>query len=377
MDPPVRVGLLGCGTTADDYATTLAAAGSRVTLGACADLLSPVARAFADRHAIPRVVEPEKLLDPGLVDLVVVLTPLTTRATLALAAVEAGLPAVYVASPLGMSVDEAYAVVRAGQAAGTLVDAAPDTVLGAPAQTARAALVAGMLGRPVSVAANCLSAGPSQCHPDPDHCHAEGIGPLVDLGPYYLTMLAYLLAPIDAVRGALSHSAPPRMIDTGLRAGEGFPARGPTHVSALLETITGVPVTFTAGFEAHGTTCPPIEIHGTEASLLMPDPTFHSGEVLVRGRTDAAWHPVPGRPSVLGPVGRGMGVLELADALLGHPRQRACTAELAAHVASIITAIRTAARSAAYYPVAGALRDDLQSVGGATGQRDLPTGVPR
>ena len=113
----------------------------------------------------------------------------------------------------------------------------------------------------------------------------------------------------------------------------------------MLCTDTGIPVIFTSSFDAAGTRAPHLEIHGSKATMAMPDPNFHTGDVLIRRAGSRRWEQLsPAQPAVT-PAGRGMGVLELAEKLCGTRSQLACTGRSAAHVTSIIDAIYRAARS--------------------------------
>ncbi len=359
VNMPVRVGLIGCGMVAEEYATTIRISPT-ATVIACADQIPGVAKAFADRHGIPFALAPGFLSDPDLVDLVVILTPPDTHARLARAAIDAGVPGVYVEKPLAVTAVEAAVLVRAAAEKGTLLGAAPDTVLGSPSQTALLAITSGVIGQPRAATASYLSAGPERWHPNPERFHAAGIGPLVDMGTYYLSTLSFLLGSITAVHGAAATFRPTRTIRCGPRAGQSFAAHAPTHVTALLETDTGVPITFTASFDAPSTRSSHLEIHGSDATIVLPDPNFHTGVVLIRRRAGQAWSPLPPAEPAVATVERGMGVLELAAALAGDSRERICTGESGLHVANIIESIMSVAQVASPTPIAslaGAVRE--------------------
>lgn len=343
VNPPVRIGLIGCGRVADEYATTIRTSPMAAVI-ACTDQLPGAAEAFAERHHIPSALAADLLVDPDLVDLVVILTPPDTHAHLALAAVTAGVSGVYVEKPLAVRSTEAAMLVHAAVEKGTLLGAAPDTVLSAPVRTAWSAIISGAIGQPLAATASYLSSGPERWHPNPEGFHASGIGPLVDMGPYYLSVLVYLVGPIAAVHGAAAITRPIRTILSGPRAGQTFAAHAPTHVAAVMETETGVPITLTASFDAPSTRGSHLEIHGSDATLVLPDPNFHTGVVLIRRRAGRAWNPLPPANPAVPAVGRGMGVLELAAALTGDTQERICTGESGLHVARIIDTITGAAQ---------------------------------
>ncbi len=345
LNPPIRVGILGCGMVAAEYATTLASS-DLVTLAACADAEPGRAAAFAATHAIPRVMDVTRLLDPDAVDVVVVLTPPATHAALTRAAIAAGIPAVWVEKPLAASPEEAFDLLHAAHVAGVRLGAAPDTPLAPPTRTAVAALQAGLIGEPVAASASLLCPGPERWHPDPEQFHAAGAGPLGDMAPYYLATLHHLLGPITRVAGAAAMTRTRRTIRAGERAGQTFTASAPTHVTAVLETESGLPVTFIASFDAVATRAPHLEIHGSDGTLVLPDPNFHTGPVMMRTRDQPTWGALTPaeRPAIA--VGRGMGVLDLARCLLtGDPPAE--TATVAAHTVAVTHAILTAAATGA------------------------------
>lgn len=301
----IRCAIAGCGMVADEYARTLSRSHT-VDLVACTDIDRDRARAFAQRHAISDVAT----LDHLDADLVIVLAPPAHHVAVASAAVLAGIP-VYIEKPLAVSARDAEALLALARRNGVLVGAAPDTFLAPPAMAAATAIAAGLIGEPVAATAALLSAGPERWHPNPEPIY--DLGPLLDMGPYYLTTLIYLLGPLTGVDGASSTRRPTRTNASGVT----FTVEGPTHLDALLRTRARVPVTLTTSFDIQATTRPHLEIYGTEGTLVLPDPNFHTGVVRIRRRDDHTWRTLPQPASPFDVVGRGMGVLDLAEALRG------------------------------------------------------------
>ena len=132
---------------------------------------------------------------------------------------------------------------------GVGVGCAPDTVLGTGIQTARAAVDAGPIGRPLAASAVMVTPGHERWHPNPDFYYRAGGGPLLDMGPYYLTALVHLLGPVRAVIGAASRLRTERVIGSGPRAGERIPVEVDSHVSGVLEHAGGALSTITTSFD--------------------------------------------------------------------------------------------------------------------------------
>ncbi|MFK5004500.1 gfo/Idh/MocA family oxidoreductase, partial [Klebsiella pneumoniae] len=84
-------------------------------------------------------------------------------------------------------------------------------------QTARKAVDDGLIGAPVFATATMITAGHERWHPDPDFYYLPGGGPLMDMGPYYVTTLVTLLGPVVSVVGAGSRTRGERTIATGPR----------------------------------------------------------------------------------------------------------------------------------------------------------------
>src|SRR5207237_683345 len=80
-----------------------------------------------------------------------------------------------------------------------------------------------------------LGRGPDVWHPSPEQLFQDGVGPLLDVGPYYLTAIVTLLGPVRAVAGFASTTTRERPISIGPRAGRrcvgGTPRRAATAAS--------------------------------------------------------------------------------------------------------------------------------------------------
>jgi predicted dehydrogenase len=337
------VGIVGLGHISGQYLETLQAA-TGVRIVAVADLDASRARAAAERIPGSRALTTDELLaDPG-VGTVLNLTIPAAHAEVALAAIAHGKD-VYGEKPLAATFADAARVTDAAAAAGVRVGSAPDTVLGTGVQTARAAIDDGRIGRPVSASAMWISAGHESWHPHPDFYYREGGGPLLDMGPYYVTSLVQLLGPVEAVSGAASRSRYVRVIGTGPRAGERIGVDVDTHLTGILHHASGAISTVTMSFDGVRSTAAPIEVHGVEGSLIVPDPNMFEGDVQLHGTGGSgAWETL--EPSAgYADSGRGIGLL---DFVAGHGR---ASGAIALHVLEIMTALSDSAASGARVPL--------------------------
>src|SRR5205807_5421465 len=126
------------------------------------------------------------------------LTVPVAHAEVSMAAIRAG-KHVYVEKPLATDRESGRAVLKAAETRGVRVGAAPDTFLGAGLQTCRKLIDDGAIGIPVAATAFMLCHGHEHWHPDPAFYYQRGGGPMLDMGPYYLTALVSLLGPITRV----------------------------------------------------------------------------------------------------------------------------------------------------------------------------------
>ncbi|MGW3137404.1 Gfo/Idh/MocA family protein [Streptomyces sp. NPDC001139] len=326
-----RIGIVGLGFISRAYLDTLAPHPD-VEIVAVADLDTSRAREAARQLPGARQSSAEALLDAPDIQTVLSLTTPAAHADIALGAIARG-KHVYTEKPLADTFAGGKAVVEAAAKAGTLVGCAPDTVLGTGIQTARAALDKGLVGRPLAAQAVMVTPGHERWHPQPDFYYAQGGGPLLDMGPYYISALVQLLGPVRAVTGAAARLRDTRVIGSGPRAGERIAVAVDTHVSGVLEHDNGALSTLTTSFDGVATTSAPIEVHGETGTLAVPDPNHFDGRVrhFALGGTD--WHELEPSAGYAG-GSRGVGLLDLLHG--GRPR---AGGELALHVLETMTAL--------------------------------------
>ncbi|MEU9554368.1 Gfo/Idh/MocA family protein [Streptomyces fumanus] len=368
MGEPVstlRIGMVGAGNISGQYLATLART-PNLRLTAVTDLdPARAARAAAGTGAAVAEDLPG-LLGRDDVDAVLNLTVPAAHAEVALAAIAAG-KHVYGEKPLAAGRAEASAVLAAARAAGVRVGCAPDTVLGTGVQTARRAVDDGLIGTPVAATAFMTVPGHESWHPDPEFYYRPGGGPLLDMGPYYLSALVHLLGPVTAVTGAGSAPRAEREIGSGPRAGQRFPVEVDTHVTGILRHAGGALSTLVMSFDVHASRLPRIEVYGTEGSLSVPDPNCFDGQVERYAADRREWEPLPVSAGYRD-AGRGTGLADLADALAAGTPHRA-SAELAAHVLEVMLGLLDSADQGRTLPVTACPRPapvDLTPTGADT-----------
>ncbi|MFD6419380.1 Gfo/Idh/MocA family protein [Streptomyces sp. NPDC060194] len=350
MGEPLRIGMVGAGKISGEYLDTLARLDS-VRLTAVTDLDPARAKEAARRAGEDVAVLPSaaELVEREDVDAVLNLTVPAVHAGVAMTALAAG-KHVYGEKPLGVSREEARDVLTAARAGGLRVGCAPDTVLGTGVQTARRAVDEGLLGTPVAATAFMATGGPERWHPDPEFYYRHGGGPLLDMGPYYLTSLVHLLGPVAEVSGIASRPRGRRTVGSGPRAGTGFDVEVDTHISGVLRHANGVLTTLIMSFDIHAARLPRIEVHGVDGSLSVPDPNLFEGPVEFCP-AGGDWRLLPPSAGYPG-AGRGTGLADLADALAAGRPHRA-SGEVAEHVLDVMLTLLDAVRERVSLPVAG------------------------
>ncbi len=339
MGGALRVGVVGAGKISGQYSEAFARL-PQVAVTAVADLDAGRAQALAAAHPGARATGLDELLAADDVDVVLNLTIPAVHAEVALAAVAAG-KHVYGEKPLAATTEEARAVLRAAEAAGVRIGCAPDTVLGTGVATARQALDAGVIGVPHAATAFMVTPGHERWHHDPEFYYRPGGGPLLDMGPYYLTALVHLLGPVRRVVGATSRPQATRTIGDGPRAGTEFGVEVDTHVTAILEHTGGALTTLLVSFDTWAARLPRIEVYGREGSLSVPDPNYFDGEVAVFTRDAPEWTPVTPSAGYV-EAGRGYGVADLGLAIDAGVPHRA-SGDVALHVLDVMESVLAAA----------------------------------
>ncbi|MBN1933066.1 MAG: Gfo/Idh/MocA family oxidoreductase, partial [Anaerolineae bacterium] len=168
-----------------------------------------------------------------------------------------------------------------------------------------------------------------------------GGGPMFDMGPYYLTALVNLLGPVKRVTGSAQKSFAERVAGPDRVNGRRIPVDIPTHIAGVIDFTSGAVGTLITSFDVWAANLPRIEIYGSEGSLSVPDPNTFGGSARLRRADDSEWQEVAHTHSV--DVGRGIGVADMAYALLGGRPHRA-NGELAYHVLDLMHAFHDASR---------------------------------
>lgn len=288
---PVRIGIVGCGNISNAYLRTVAAFPVLECI-AVTDLDNDRARDKAAEFGIPNVLSLDGLLAHPDVEIVVNLTTPQSHAEIALAAVAAG-KHVFNEKPLTVLPQDAANLLELARKFDVRVGGAPGTFLGGGLQTCRKLIDEGMIGKPIGANAFMLGRGHESWHPAPEFYYAPGGGPLLDMGPYYLTALISLLGGIKRVTGSAAITIPERTITSQPKYGKKIMVDTPDHIAGTIEFASGAIGAIVMSFSVMHATVPPIQIFGTEGTLTVPDPNSLGGPVTVRLAGETEWREVP------------------------------------------------------------------------------------
>ena len=331
---PVKIGIVGCGNISDIYFQA-GKVFEAIEIAACADLVPERAQAKAKNHGVPKACSVDELLADPEIGIVVNLTIPNAHADVALNALEAG-KCVYNEKPLAVTREEGKQILDLAAEKGLLVGCAPDTFMGAGIQTCRKLIDDGWIGEPVAATAFMQCHGHESWHPDPGFYYQAGGGPMMDMGPYYLTALVNLIGPIKRVAASARITFPERIITSAGKFGEVITVNTPTHVAGTMDFANGAVGTMVMSFDVWAHTLPCIEIHGTEGSMSVPDPNGFGGPVRIRRSATPDWAEIP-HSHGYADNSRGLGVADMAYALRAGRPHRASGA-LAYHVLDIMHA---------------------------------------
>ena len=342
----LRIGLIGCGNIAMTYLRN-AALFRGIAITACADILPEQAALRAREYGL-RVMTVAELIAVPDIDLVINLTIPAAHADITRAALAAG-KHVFTEKPLGVSAAEGAALVAEAAGRGLMLGSAPDTFLGAAGRQARRLIDDGAIGRVVTGTAFMMGRGMEHWHPNPSFYYQTGGGPVLDMGPYYITMLVNLLGPAKRVMGMATRGSAERVMTApGPLQGTRFAVGTPTTLLSLIEFASGAIIAFGASWDVYKHSQVPIALHGTAGSVHLPDPDTFGGTISL-SRQGADWEEIDTAGDPYGQINwpyaapnranyRMLGIADLAAGLRDGRPPRASGA-LALHVLEVLEAI--------------------------------------
>ena len=333
---PVKVAMIGVGCISGIYLKNLTTRFQNVELIGVCDLVRERAENAQRDYHIPKIYETmhDAFRDPE-VEVVLNLTRPCEHFEVSKAALLAG-KHVYSEKPLGASLEEGKELVRIAGEKGLMLGGAPDTFLGAGIQTARRLIDAGFIGNVVGTAAFMICRGHETWHPDPDFYYQYGGGPMMDMGPYYITALVNLMGRVTETVSMAKASFPTRTITAKERFGETIQVDVNTYVDGLMRFESGAAARMFATFDAWYPQASGMEIYGSEGTLFAPDPNTFGGAIRIF-RKDRTEEEIP-LSFGFSTNSRGLGLWDMCDAIRNHRAPRAGYLQTL-HVLDVMTAL--------------------------------------
>jgi predicted dehydrogenase len=189
--------------------------------------------------------------------------------------------------------------------------------------------------------------GHESWHPDPEFYYKYGGGPMMDMGPYYVTALVNMLGGIRGVTGVARKTFPTRTITSQPFYGTIVDVDVNTHVTGILEFDSGAIGTIFTTFDAHYKGQARFEIYGSKGTLFVPDPNTFGGPV-------SLYRPEHGDIAEIPLMfdykenSRGLGLADMAKALADKRDYRASYKQTL-HVLEVLSSFDKSSESGARY----------------------------
>jgi len=238
---------------------------------------------------------------------------------------------------------------------------APDTFLGGGIQKTRELIDNGVIGDIKLGNAIFAFPGVQSYHPNPEPWFAENEGgPVIDMGPYYLTALVNLIGPAKQVQGRCTKVFEEREIGIGPKKGQKFKVETPTTYLATIQFENDCIIQITLSFDVVAHQRNHIELYGNKGSIIVPDPNMFGGSAFVSVTAGGNWGEHKTDMMPLGKINiksqssranesptnanyRGVGLSEMIYSIQNKKINK-CNGNLSLHVLNIIEAIHISAK---------------------------------
>ena len=344
----MKVGIIGCGNISETYFNCQKIF-NNFEIIACADLNNDFATKSAEQFNV-KALSVDDILSNKEIGLIINLTIPSAHKEIIVKSLNAGKHC-FSEKPLAMNMEEGLEIQKLSNEKKLYVGCAPDTFLGAAGQNARKLIEEDKIGKVVLGTFNLMSHGMEHWHPNPDFFFKPGAGPVFDVGVYYLTQLINLIGPVKSISSISGTATPERTITSEPRNGEKIVVETPTTLMGSLEFHNNAKIQFFCSWDVWKHKHSTIELYGLEGSMIVPDPNFFSGDILL-SKKDEDWQTINNDSMLLGIPNktdndgskianyRGIGLSDMIDAI-NNQRQARCSLDLAMHVLEVMEGIIT------------------------------------
>ena len=353
-----KVGLIGCGHIAETYFRAHKYF-NNFKIIKCADINHFAAKRCASLYKI-EALSVKNLLKDKEIEIILNLTVPKAHYEVSKKALLHN-KHVYTEKPMAINIKDAKKLLQIAKRKKLYIGNAPDTFLGGGNQKSKELIENNLIGK-INLG-NIIFAYPGvqSYHPNPEPWFAkkEG-GPVIDMGPYYLTALVNLLGPAKQVWGSLMWNKKNRIIGIGPRKGKSIRVLCPTTYLGTIFFKNKTIIRFTLSFDVIAHHRNHIELYGDKGSILVPDPNMFGGSVYTCKKLGGTWKEHKTNRMPLGKINirekslraneapinanyRGVGLAEMAYCIKKKKKHR-CNGELSFHVLDIIQSIMKAAK---------------------------------
>ena len=359
MQKIINVGLIGCGHIAETYFRAHKYF-KNFKIIKCADINKKAAEKCAKIYKIESASVNELLKDKKI-QIILNLTIPTAHYSVAKKSLLSG-KHVYSEKPLAVNFNHGLELVKIARRKKLYIGNAPDTFLGGGNQKARQLLDKKIIGKIKFGTAIFAFPGIQSYHPNPEPWFKKnGGGPVIDMGPYYLTALVNLLGPAKFVTSTCNYNTKKRIIGIGPKKGKKIKVECPTTYFSTIRFHNGTIIRLTLSFDVISHLRNHIELYGEKGSMIVPDPNMFGGSVLMSTKLGSKWKNYKTNKMILGKINirtqssranesptnanyRGVGLAEMVYSIQNKKKHR-CNENLSLHVLNIIDAIHKSAKN--------------------------------
>ena len=359
MNKVFKVGLIGCGHIAETYFRAHKYF-NNFKIIKCADINNHASKKCAKTYGI-KALSVNDLLKDSEVEIILNLTIPKAHYIVAKKSLLNN-KHVYSEKPMAINTKDGLELLKLARRKKLYIGNAPDTFLGGGNQKAKELVERKIIGKINLGNAIFAFPGVQSYHPNPEPWFAkkEG-GPVIDMGPYYLTALVNLLGPAKEVSGSLMKGVKKRTIGIGPRKGKKFKVECPTTYLSTIVFENGAIIRLTLSFDVIAHNRNHIELYGNKGSLIVPDPNMFGGSVFTCKKIGDKWKEYKTIKMPLGKINirtqsaranesptnanyRGIGLAEMAYCIENKKLNR-CNGELSYHVLDIIQSTMKASKT--------------------------------
>ena len=281
-----NVGLIGCGHISETYFRSREYF-NNINITACADLNLEAANKCANAYNII-VKNVDDLLDDKSIDVILNLTNPTAHYDTIKKTLLAGKHS-YCEKPLAIQFDQGKELIELANSKKLYIGNAPDTFLGGGGQLTKQIIERGEVGDIKLGNFTFAFPGVQSWHPNPEPWFMQGGGPILDMGPYYYTMLVNLLGPAKSIKSISSTVSDFRKIGEGPKKGSDFKVEIPTSYYIVIEFKCQAVVQGFLSFDVINHKSNFIDLYGTKGSIIGPDPNMFGGPIKVSLSEGGTW----------------------------------------------------------------------------------------